>query len=279
MKSFKFKKGDYNNLLKGDLAIPREQTPKLRWTGKKIPVHLWRQVMTAFVDHPETEMCFIMMYSYEHGWLFHFPGQEVTSTSVKISHSKDKEVLKHIKNGYFILGNIHTHPKFGAFDSGIDQDQEKGSDGIYITIGHVDHRVTDHHIRTYINGFRYEGYPNLVSLIEKPKVTNYPDIQELYLLDTKHPVDYDPEWKTKMKPPKTKDVYMPASWGDLGQQKQYNLFSDGLEEVIVSREANGFYTIFDMEDDLIMENESLAVIREHIKQNNYFWDGVIIPNK
>ena len=42
------------------------------------------------------------------------------------------------KNGWSVVGTIHSHCNFSAFHSGTDTHDEENMDGIHITLGHVD---------------------------------------------------------------------------------------------------------------------------------------------
>jgi len=61
------------------------------------------------------------------------PKQKVSSGSV--DYTIDHEILE---EGEFLAGSIHSHPTFGAYQSGIDHADEVQFEGIHITLGHID---------------------------------------------------------------------------------------------------------------------------------------------
>lgn len=56
----------------------------------------------------------------------------------KLMANTYKEFSELDKNGYVLYGTIHSHCNFGAFHSGVDDNDEMEFDGLHITIGNVD---------------------------------------------------------------------------------------------------------------------------------------------
>lgn len=197
-------------MLQGDIpdSIEEVEDPSVNWIGHKIPLLMWKQIMSFFIKHKANEACIYLLYHEVEGITLYVPKQEVSSASVNIDHTKETELMELLKDRT-LMGNIHTHPGFGAFASGTDKKHEEMSDGVYITIGKVTDKIAEYHIRTVIKGCYYDDCPNLMDLIEIPDLTAFMQddksqatFAELLLMYTGKPVDYPEEWDAKFVKPK-----------------------------------------------------------------------------
>jgi hypothetical protein len=194
-----FTQGTYNNILTGMIPVGfREiEEPKVSWIGKKLAFEQWRQLISWFRENRNRECVAYLLYSHADGIRLYIPRQQGTSGSVRVENT-EKELLE-LLSTHFILGNIHTHPQFEAFQSSIDAKEEQ-SDGIYFTIGRVDSRICTWHSRTVLSGYTYNNQPSLMDLIEYPVVQTAPigGLEEIFLLQTLILPKYPVEWNSKL---------------------------------------------------------------------------------
>lgn len=88
------------------------------------------------------------------------PQQEVSGASVHYDMGQQlqsmKETLRNRGQNWQWVGTIHSHCNFSAYHSGTDIDDEKDSDGIHITIGHVDRKACSMAASAVIGKQRWE---------------------------------------------------------------------------------------------------------------------------
>jgi PRTRC genetic system protein A len=85
--------------------------------------------MKRIFDAHKTE-CIVLLYANEEGqWALDVPQQTVSSLRI---HTYDAGLRK---EGFRLLGTIHSHSSVAASHSSIDEDDEKDFDGIHITLG------------------------------------------------------------------------------------------------------------------------------------------------
>ena len=71
--------------------------------------------------------------------------------------------------GEFLAGSIHSHPKFGAFQSGTDHKDEINFDGLHLTFGHIDRPVPEIHTRLCLAGTVYNNPQKTMILTTDPQ--------------------------------------------------------------------------------------------------------------
>lgn len=142
----------------------QEQTFTLK--AKKIPYELIRQVLAFFyavyLKH-KSEAAVLLCYENEE-WSVTVPEQRVSAGSVKYSLNGNKRVV----------GSIHSHPGFGAFASGTDQNDELNHDGLHLIFSRFDEIKPELACYAVVNGVRFElepeylieGIPDPVNLVD-----------------------------------------------------------------------------------------------------------------
>lgn len=96
----------------------------------------------------------------------HIPVQEVAGAAV--DYKKINELP--FEEGEFLAGTIHSHPGFGAFQSGTDHADELHFDGPHITLGYIDREVPEIHERLCLAGVVYDKLKNPLMKITPPPV-------------------------------------------------------------------------------------------------------------
>ena len=106
----------------------------------------------------------------------YIPKQEVGGASV--NYEIEDGVLV---DGWFLAGSIHSHPNFSASQSGIDHADELNSDGIHITLGHIDRVVPEMHQRICLAGGVYLPDSDKTMLIEMTAKTPKYNVPEEWM--------------------------------------------------------------------------------------------------
>lgn len=138
--------GDENDNLRRSLAV-FSKACKLRLP--KIPPLVLARAWAFFArvfdkHHSESEV--MLLYNYERKlydlWC---PEQTVSFGGVNYKMSEQLQAMQQelLQRGekWQWVGTIHSHCDFSAYHSGTDIDDEKDSDGIHITVGHVNQKA------------------------------------------------------------------------------------------------------------------------------------------
>ena len=112
-----------------------ELEQNIRFTATKLPLDLVRKVTAWFkvvYRKYQSEAVGYLFYQSATGeWDFVPPVQTATGASAKYEEAPKRE-------GWAVVGTIHSHGSMSAFHSGVDDADEKFFDGVHITIGRVD---------------------------------------------------------------------------------------------------------------------------------------------
>lgn len=142
---------------KSAVVVPSVTTmPKSKWTGGKIPVALWRQILAFFkwsydTTHSETQVR--LFYNFDTGeWRAHAFPQEKNSgmTTRELPDHPNRAVDEQLFIGFEPWGTVHHHCGACAFQSGTDKDNEESQAGLHVTVGLMDRKEHDLHTRVTI---------------------------------------------------------------------------------------------------------------------------------
>ena len=101
----------------------------------RIPLELVRKVTAFFAAvyrRQKSEAVGYLLYESEHRrWDFFVPPQTASTGSAQYGAAPRRE-------GWTVAGTIHSHGSMSAFHSGTDHNDERGFDGIHITVGRLD---------------------------------------------------------------------------------------------------------------------------------------------
>jgi hypothetical protein len=142
----------------------KETEASFDWQGPKITTLEWAKMMAFFEWTWETEKSEAQVRWYvhpTHGWrCWAFPQKGGTSMTTKEIEGHPKAIEQRAQfpssDGWLYFMTVHHHCAMTAFQSGTDANDEKGVDGIHITIGKVDEPKRDIHIRMYLRGHRFD---------------------------------------------------------------------------------------------------------------------------
>lgn len=134
------------------------------WTGPKFTEEQWNEMLAYFRWTYNTEKSESQVRLFVHpteGWkIWAFPQRGGTSMTTKEIDNEDFKLQRAaIRDGYIPFGTVHHHCASPAFQSSVDTADEKNVDGLHITIGRIDEKQYDMHVRMYIKGHRFD--PNM----------------------------------------------------------------------------------------------------------------------
>lgn len=141
-------------LIRAYVAVPTvEAIPTFDWTGPKIPLALWRSILSFFkwsqdTHHCETQVRLFLNTATGQWRAWAFPQEKGGMTTKEIPGKDADEQRANLGGGYQEFGSVHHHCSAGAFQSGTDHSDESGRPGLHITVGNMDSKSYSLHTRS-----------------------------------------------------------------------------------------------------------------------------------
>jgi hypothetical protein len=143
----------------------------MNYVGPTIPAEVWHQVLSFFrwsyQEYKSESQARLYVNPEAKTWrAWVFPQEArtgMTARELPINETPEKAVERFQTWGvepggdwiYFMT--VHHHCACGAFQSGTDLNNEKGQDGLHITIGNIDKDFHDIHHRFYLSGVAFNA--------------------------------------------------------------------------------------------------------------------------
>lgn len=152
-------KKEINDKLSGFFPVEYEEIkedPSLEVHFNKMNLSLWRTIASFFrkVNKEEKAEAQVRLFYSDidrHWKAWAFPQEKDTGMTTKElpDHETFQSQMNKILDGgkYYQWGTCHSHCNMGAFQSGTDKNDEQNSPGIHITIGKIDEKEIDIHVR------------------------------------------------------------------------------------------------------------------------------------
>lgn len=155
------KNGDYKVLVE----VPSQvitTTPPIRYSGPKIPIAVWKQVLSFFqvVFQADKSECQVRLYRNKvtgewKAWAFPQTKKGYMTTR-ELPHVDPELWAKSLNlfgQDWVHCGSVHHHCSTDAFQSTTDRNDEVNAAvvGIHLTVGHMDKPVYDLHSRAVVN--------------------------------------------------------------------------------------------------------------------------------
>jgi len=153
------------------ISILNNVKPYVRMKIPKIPSKVFTRVVSFFKNvyrlHHSEAVVMLYLETDSKKYYIHVPPQKVSGASVEYERNVSFP-------GKTLVGTIHSHSNFGAFHSGTDKDDEKGFDGIHITVGNLGEDMY-HSVACSLvsNGFRVKVEPEDYVHIGKNSTAEY----------------------------------------------------------------------------------------------------------
>lgn len=128
--------------------------------GPKIPPAEWHKMLSFFrwtysTTKSESQVR-LYVNTLQGTWsAWAYPQEARTGMSAKELDTPDAKTQRAQfpdSSGWVYFGTVHHHCSASAFQSGTDQSNEEGQDGLHITIGGIDRDKHDLHCRFYLAG-------------------------------------------------------------------------------------------------------------------------------
>lgn len=135
--------------------------PEFRWQHGKISMEEWHKVLSFFkwsYDETKSETQVRLLYNPEtkHWVAWAFPQEHGTGMTTKEIDNDQMDEQRARLVGYTNMGTVHHHCSTSAFQSSVDEANERTQDGIHITIGHMDRDIYDIDARVCWGDLKYD---------------------------------------------------------------------------------------------------------------------------
>lgn len=137
---------------------------QFKWEGPTIPEEEWQQMLAFFqwsydTTKSETQVRLYVNKVTRTWRIWAYPQEAKTGMSAfEIDNDKAKEQRAQFNptEGWLYFGTVHHHCGCNAFQSSVDENNEKGQDGLHITVGNMDAKRYSIHDRFYLCGSRID---------------------------------------------------------------------------------------------------------------------------
>lgn len=137
------------------------------WAGPKLPREEWQKILAFFkwtYDETKSESQVRLYVNCREGirtWrAWAFPqklGGGMTAKELDTPETATQRAQFSDAEGWLYFGTVHHHCSASAFQSGVDENNEKDQDGLHITVGHLYKPLYDIDARLYIGGRKLNG--------------------------------------------------------------------------------------------------------------------------
>lgn len=146
----------------------KETTYTFKWEGPKISQEEWNKVLAFFKwtqDTTQSESQVRLFVHPTHGWrAWAFPQRAKTGMTTRELDDVDTAERRAAQRaqfsdaeGWLYFGTVHHHCTGSAFQSSVDENNEKDQDGLHITVGFIDRPQHDIHARLYLSGMHMKN--------------------------------------------------------------------------------------------------------------------------
>ena len=165
------------------------------YTGPKIPPEVWNEILSFFKWCYTTykSECQVRLYvsPTQHTWrAWAFPQEANTGMTARELDNEDARTQRAELNmnppEWIYFGTVHHHCAATAFQSSTDTENEKNQDGLHITVGKMDEKQHDIHVRFYRKGLKFT--PDLSWFYDVE-----PSLQQIRTWIASSPVAIDPK--------------------------------------------------------------------------------------
>lgn len=170
------------------ISVPvAEKLPKVKWKCGKISQELWNQFvlfsLASYDKHKSESLVLFFFDTKNDEWDMWAPPQQTRGMTVELldKHKDYEEQRKQFSP--MLFGTGHHHCGASAFQSGTDEADERGKEGVHFTLGKLDNDILDIHARFVLDGKTYEV--DISTIVEYPEEFDcipYEDIKETTIL-------------------------------------------------------------------------------------------------
>ena len=197
-----------------------KSTAEYEWTGPKLSREVWNEVLAFFrwtqaTTKSESQVrlyCNHLTYEWK-AWAFpQTEGTGMTTREIENEDAKTQRAQFSDGRGWFYYGTVHHHCTGSAFQSSVDEANERNQDGIHITVGKLESPQYDIDARLYQSGYKImdweieefwetgDVYAGIPTHIKEFLPKDYPQRMALLQMGTPPPNDQTfPEvWRTNL---------------------------------------------------------------------------------
>lgn len=186
------------------------------WTGPKISREAWNEMLAFFrwtfnTSKSESQVRLFANHLTKEWAIWAFPQTEGTGMTTKEIENDDSKLQRAQfpdSAGWFYYGTVHHHCMASAFQSSVDEHNEKSQDGLHITVGKINSEQFDIDARVYQSGYKLVDF-DITEFWDVGNITEGIPPQILKML----PDDYDRRMALlQMGTPPPQDQTFPDLW-------------------------------------------------------------------
>lgn len=153
------------------VEVPQAEELTAEWHGKKIPSHIWFEIL-AFMKASQAKFsseAMLFLYYDENStepWSYWVPPQKTNGMTVKSDPDHPEFSKQRAQYPDVMFGTVHHHCTSSAFQSGTDEADETTREGFHFTVGKLGKdQESEVHARLTLAGIHYE-FENLNMIID-----------------------------------------------------------------------------------------------------------------
>lgn len=261
----------------------KQSTAEVRYVGPQIPPEIWKEILSFFRWTYDTTKSESQVRLYVNlaedtwrAWAFKqkartgMSSQELSLVDLPIEETPEETLARFENWGFPVsgewirFGSVHHHCSAGAFQSSTDENNEKGQEGLHLTIGNIDKERHDIHARFYINGDCFD--PDMSTFWDVGDVgfslpLELHDRVARYQMCIRSQVEFPAQWKANLIEIKnTYESNYPAHGfqGKAYSQDPHYMRSDRAMDKIIDTAYFNNYDILDVNEALKSMKEGLV---------------------
>lgn len=190
------------------------------WAGPKFGREMWNEVLAFFrwtqaTTKSESQVRLYVNYITREWKAWAYPqtlGTGMTTREISNDDSKSQRAQFSDADGWLYYGTVHHHCNSSAFQSSVDEANERDQDGIHITVGFMEKQQYDIDIRLYQSGCKItdfqicafwdtgDVYADLPNHVKSFLPKNYPEQMAMLQMGTPPPIEqqFPDLWKTNL---------------------------------------------------------------------------------
>lgn len=156
---------EYPGLLKLDVKHDiKSSKADLEWKGPSFDPEEWKQVLAFFrwVNTTSDSEAQVRLYVNTAMWRWAFwaypqkAGTGMSAQELETTERAEQRKQFNESEGWIYFGTAHSHCSMSAFQSSVDESNERTQAGLHLTVGHLNKNIYDLHARFYLNELCFE---------------------------------------------------------------------------------------------------------------------------
>lgn len=227
---------------------------RLEYAGPKFTSEMWNQVLSFFrwthkEMHSESQVRLYVNLRLGRWGAWAFPQEArtgMTARELPVPETPELALTRFASwnsepsDDWLYFGTVHHHCSASAFQSSTDEQNERGQDGLHLTVGRMDAEHHDVHARFYLGGHCFEPDLSRFWPVDAGLAAMVPPgmLHELarFQMGAKITVDFPDAWRANLvevkteRRPSVSDLRWELEQADRGSSQRFRL-DDAFEEI------------------------------------------------